>query len=320
MGLTFTGLFTIFKSVNFAKTTIHFQNSTRSITVHLPEILFRASTWIKVIVLVGVVLFAIQLVTISLYDGLLSQGLSSRRGLDRDLTKIQETVDYLSMTSDDFYRDERRLHARYGLPLPDEATREMGTGGEIASDSLLLRGMSPVLEKAAVLQEETDRLKSKFYNNGESFSSLTHYINQRQAIWRFVPSICPTQGHYASSFGPRIHPVTGEVGKMHNGIDIGNDRWTPIFASADGVVEIAKLSPSFGNYVMLDHSNGLKTVYAHMQMYVVKPGEFVRRYQLIGYMGNTGLSVGPHLHYEVWENNHPVNPLAYILPNDHSVE
>jgi len=312
--------FTIFKSVNLAKTTIHFQNSTRSITIHLPEFLFRASSWIKVVVLVGVALFAIQFVSISLYDGLLSQGLSSRRGLDRDLTKIQETVDYLSMTSDDFYRDERRLHARYGLPVPDEGTREMGTGGEIASDSLLLRGMSPVLEKAAVLQEETDRLKSKFYNNGESFSSLTNYINQRQTIWRFVPSICPTQGHYASSFGPRVHPVTGEVGKMHNGIDIGNDRWTPIFASADGVVEIAKLSPSFGNYVLLDHSNGLKTVYAHMQMYVVKPGEFVRRYQLIGYMGNTGLSVGPHLHYEVWENNHPVNPLAYILPNDHSVE
>lgn len=300
--------------------TIHFQNSTRSITIHVPEFLFKARKLIKFVVFLGVLLFAVQIISTNVYDGLLSHGLASRLSLDKDLSKIQETVNELSLTSAGFYKDERRLHARFGLPVPDEATRELGTGGAIASDSLLLRGMSPVYEKASILQEETGRLKNKFNNNGESFSSLTQYINQKLAVWRFIPSICPTQGHYASSFGPRIHPITGEIGKMHNGIDIGNDRWTPIFASADGVVEIARLSNSFGNYVLLDHSNGLKTVYAHMQMFVVKPGEFVRRYQLIGYMGNTGLSVGPHLHYEVWLYNHPVNPLAYILPNDHSVE
>lgn len=312
--------FYYFQFVNLVKTTIHFQNSTRSITLHLPEFLFRASFLIKLVVILGVALFTLQITATSLYDGLLAHALANRLRLDRDLSQIQKTVDDLSLTSSDFYRDECKLHARYGLPVPDETTRELGTGGEISSDSLLLRGMSPVFEKAATLQEETTRLKNKFRSNGTSFTSLSNYINQKQVIWRSVPSICPTQGHYASSFGPRVHPITGEVGKMHNGIDIGNDRWTPIFASADGVVEIARLSQSFGNYVMLDHNNGLKTVYAHMQMYVVKPGEFVNRYQLIGYMGNTGNSVGPHLHYEVWVNNRPVNPLAYILPNDHSVE
>ena len=114
--------------------------------------------------------------------------------------------------------------------------------------------------------------------------------------------------------------MTGEVGKMHQGIDISNDRWTPIYAPADGVVEISQLSSSFGNFVVLNHGNGLKTRYGHMQMSAVTPGEFVHRYQILGYMGNTGRSVGPHLHYEVWKNGVPVNPLPYILPNDYEVD
>jgi murein DD-endopeptidase MepM/ murein hydrolase activator NlpD len=85
-------------------------------------------------------------------------------------------------------------------------------------------------------------------------------------------------------------------------------------------VEVAQLSSSFGNFVTLNHGNGIKTRYGHMQMMLVQPGQFVRRYQIIGYMGNTGLSVGPHLHYEVWVGNNPVNPLAYMLPGDHSVD
>jgi murein DD-endopeptidase MepM/ murein hydrolase activator NlpD len=107
---------------------------------------------------------------------------------------------------------------------------------------------------------------------------------------------------------------------MHYGIDISNVPWTPIYASADGVVQIAQKSSSFGNYVVLNHGNGIVTKYGHMQRYIVQPGQFVNRYQIIGYMGNTGRSVGPHLHYEVWRDGNAVNPLAYILPNEHAIE
>ena len=107
---------------------------------------------------------------------------------------------------------------------------------------------------------------------------------------------------------------------MHQGVDLSNDRWTPIYATADGIVELAQFSSSFGNYVAINHGNGLKTRYGHMQMFIVKPGQFIRRYQTIGYMGSTGRSTGPHLHYEVWVGDHPVNPVAYILPGDYSVD
>ena len=269
---------------------------------------------------VGFLLFLAQFTATTVYHGLLNHVLDDRAELDSDLSQIQGTLDYLNRTSADFLGDEQRLHSKYGLPLPDEEERSLGTGGSMEPKSKLLMETSPVFEKMANLKEEANRLHGKLDNNSGAFSDLTDYIKRKQSTWRFVPSISPTQGRYASSFGPRIHPVTGEVGKMHYGVDIANDRWTPIFAAADGVVDVAQMSSTFGNFVTINHGNGIVTRYGHMQMSLVNPGQFVRRYQIIGYMGNTGRSVGPHLHYEVWVNNVAVNPLAYMLPGDYAVD
>ena len=312
--------FSIFCAVNFAKTTIHFQNSSRSVTLHVPSLVFRGLPFLKFLLVVGFLLFLAQFAATTVYRGLLNHVLEDRAELDRDLSQIQGTVDYLNRTSADFLGDEQRLHSKYGLPLPDEEERSLGTGGSVEPKSKLLMETSPVFEKMANLRDEANRLQGKLDNNSGAFYNLTDFIKQKQSAWRFVPSISPTQGRYASSFGPRIHPVTGEVGKMHYGVDIANDRWTPIYASADGVVDVAQMSSTFGNFVTINHGNGIVTRYGHMQMSLVNPGQFVRRYQIIGYMGNTGRSVGPHLHYEVWVNNNPVNPLAYMLPGDYAVD
>ncbi len=318
--MPFRRLFAILRPMEFVKTTIHFQNSTKSMTLHVPAFLFKAWPVLRVFMVIGVILFVIQVASTTIYDGVLNHQISNRLELDREMSQIQGTMDYLKNTSSDFLRDENRLYARFGLPTQDESSRLLGTGGNISPDSLLLRKSSPVFERMSVLGETADRLSSMIANNDASFRNLNKFMEQKQSMWRNVPSIPPTQGRYASSFGPRIHPITGQVGKMHQGVDISNERWTPIFAPADGVVEIAQLSSSFGNFVTLDHGNGLKTRYGHMQMFIVHPGEFVSRYQVIGYMGNTGLSVGPHLHYEVWMGNNPVNPLAYMLPIDYSID
>lgn len=304
----------------FAKTTIHFQNSSESITIHYPAILLKLLPVMKVVLCIGAVLFLVQFSTTTVYDGLLSHVLSDRADLNQELSQVEGTLNYLNGISSDFFKDEQRLHSKYGLPVPDEEERELGTGGFIPDDSLLLRESSPVFEKMSTLRETANRLQGKLENNSASFASMTEYMKQMQSTWRFIPSIAPTKGRYASSFGARVHPVTGEVGKMHYGVDLSNERWTPIYASADAVVEVAQPSTTFGNYVTLNHGNGIKTRYGHMQMSIVHPGQFVRRYQVIGYMGNTGRSVGPHLHYEVWVNNTPVNPLAYMLPGDKSVD
>lgn len=306
--------------MRFVKANIHFQNSTRSVTLHLPEFLFRGHRFVAALVVVGLLLLVVQFAATSVYDGVLAHVIRDRLDLDRQMTQIEGTLDYLSGTSSVFFKDEMRIHSKFGMTLPDEGARELGTGGFIGPESLLVRGTSPVFEHMAVLRETANRLQNKLNFNSSSFASLSEYVGQQQARWRYIPSIAPTRGRYASAFGPRIHPVTGEVGKMHQGIDIGNERWTPIYASADGMVDIAQRSTTFGNFVTLNHGNGIKTRYGHMQMLLVQPGQFIRRYQIIGYMGNTGRSVGPHLHYEVWVGDHPVNPLAYILPGDYSVD
>ena len=306
--------------MKFVKANIHYQNSSKSVTLKLPEFLFRGHRFVKAFVVVGLLLLVVQLSSTLVYDGVLKHVIHARLDLDKQMAQIEGTLDYLDGTSNTFFKDEQRVHSKFALVPPDAETRELGTGGFIGPDSLLVRETSPVFERMAILREDAARIQNKLNLNNEAFSSLSDYVGQQQSRWRYIPSIAPTSGRMGSPFGPRVHPVTGEIGRMHQGVDIANERWTPIFASADGVVEQAQYNPSFGNFIAISHGNGIRTRYGHMQMLLVKPGQLVHRYQTIGYMGTTGLSTGSHLHYEVWVGDRPVNPVAYILPGDYSVD
>lgn len=117
--------------------------------------------------------------------------------------------------------------------------------------------------------------------------------------------------HVSSPFGYRWHPVTGEW-KMHNGIDLPYPQGTPIYASRSGYVTTAKYNSSAGNYVVVNHQDNYSSVYMHMTHYVVKVGEYVKAGQLLGYMGSTGRSTGPHLHFGIMYKGSYVNPADYI--------
>jgi murein DD-endopeptidase MepM/ murein hydrolase activator NlpD len=119
----------------------------------------------------------------------------------------------------------------------------------------------------------------------------------------------PVQGHQTSSFGMRFHPVLG-YSRMHKGIDYGAPMGSPIIAATDGVVNFAGWHGGHGNYVQVRQSAHFGTGYAHMSRIVAKVGEHVHAGQIIGYVGSTGLSTGPHLHFEVFVNNVAVNPAS----------
>jgi murein DD-endopeptidase MepM/ murein hydrolase activator NlpD len=119
----------------------------------------------------------------------------------------------------------------------------------------------------------------------------------------------PTAGPVTSTYGMRRHPILG-YRRMHSGMDFGGGYGAPIYAVTDGVVMIAGRHGGFGNYVRLNHGNGLGSGYGHMSRIAVAPGQRVGRGQLIGYIGSTGLSTGPHLHYELYRNGAPVNPAS----------
>jgi murein DD-endopeptidase MepM/ murein hydrolase activator NlpD len=121
--------------------------------------------------------------------------------------------------------------------------------------------------------------------------------------------MAPVSGRITSGYGTRRHPILGYT-RMHAGIDFGAGYGSPIHAVADGTVAAAAASGGHGNYVRLDHGSGLGTGYGHMSRIAVAPGTRVRAGQVIGYVGSTGLSTGPHLHYELYRNGHTVNPLG----------
>jgi len=119
----------------------------------------------------------------------------------------------------------------------------------------------------------------------------------------------PVNGRMTSPYGLRRHPILGYV-RMHSGVDFGAAWGSPIFAVSDGVVTFAGRHGGHGNYVKLDHGGGLGTGYGHMSRIAVVPGAHVQAGQVIGYVGSSGLSTGPHLHYEAYQNGRTVNPLS----------
>ena len=135
-----------------------------------------------------------------------------------------------------------------------------------------------------------------------------------------VPSRMPVDGvRLTSSYGMRNHPILRQR-RQHNGVDLAAARGTPVYATADGRIGRAERFSSYGNYVQIEHGGDLQTRYAHLSSYTVQAGELVQRGDLIGYVGSTGRSTGPHLHYEVRVDGEPVNPIPYMTADYASID
>ncbi|MBK9578078.1 MAG: M23 family metallopeptidase [Fibrobacteres bacterium] len=145
---------------------------------------------------------------------------------------------------------------------------------------------------------------------------LTKHITAAKRIMdklEATPSIAPARGQVSSGFGWRLHPVLG-VFMMHGGQDITGPIGLTVVATARGKVVTREFSSSFGNYVVLDHGDGIRTLYAHLSAFRCELGQDVRRGEEIGLMGSTGRSTGPHVHYEIHQSLKPLDPLPWILP------
>lgn len=138
----------------------------------------------------------------------------------------------------------------------------------------------------------------------------THFENQ-QALARATPTLWPAAGWLSSSYGKRQDPFTGAP-DFHPGLDISANRGTPVRAPADGTVELAGVNGNYGRSVLLTHGYGLSTRFGHLSSYVVRPGQSVRRGDLLGYVGSTGRATSSHLHFEVLLNGSPINPLRLL--------
>lgn len=142
-------------------------------------------------------------------------------------------------------------------------------------------------------------------------ASVRTDVDKRQALVSATPSMWPIAGWISSGFGNRRDPFSGETA-FHPGLDISADHGAPVHAPADGVVESAAYNGNYGNLITLDHGFGLLTRYGHLSRYAVYVGQQIRRGDVIGYVGSTGRSTSPHLHYEVFVNGQLTNPLRLL--------
>jgi murein DD-endopeptidase MepM/ murein hydrolase activator NlpD len=136
-------------------------------------------------------------------------------------------------------------------------------------------------------------------------------VERREALASSTPSIWPAHGWLTGTFGGRSDPFSGEPA-FHQGIDIATDKGQPVFATADGTVDAAAPNGDYGNLVVLKHDFGLTTRYGHMSAFNVKPGQTVKRGDVIGYVGATGHATGTHVHYEILVNGKLINPLQLL--------
>jgi murein DD-endopeptidase MepM/ murein hydrolase activator NlpD len=230
--------------------------------------------------------------------------------LNSDVEKLNNILNNIENRDDNIYR------VVLGAEPIEKSVRDAGVGGadryadirekDIQHDDLVIG-----------LHEKVDKLRRKLYIESKSQDEVVTMADNKVKMLAAIPAIQPIANKQlialASGFGYRIHPVY-KVKKMHSGIDFAAEIGTPIYATADGKVAVVDVRFSgYGKMVEVDHGFGYRTRYAHMHEFAVNAGQNLKRGDLIGYVGNTGMSTAPHLHYEVLINGQQVNPVHYFF-------
>lgn len=229
--------------------------------------------------------------------------------------RMQDVDNAIQTLNDIEKRDDNIYRVVLGAEPIDKSIRDAGVGGTDRYEEVKAKNLANE-DLVVNLSEKVDLLKRKLYIESKSQDELARLAENKEKLYASVPAIQPISNKQlmalASGFGMRTHPIY-KVKKMHTGIDFAAAISTPIYATADGkVVTVDVKFSGYGKMVEIDHGFGYKTRYAHMHDFAVRSGQNVKRGDLIGYVGNTGLSTAPHLHYEVLINGTQVDPVHYF--------
>jgi murein DD-endopeptidase MepM/ murein hydrolase activator NlpD len=239
--------------------------------------------------------------------------------LDKDVNNVHDMISSLQKRDDNVYRVIFEAD-----PIPP-SVRRAGTGGSEKYKDIVEKNL---LNEDLIISSlsKVDMLKRQMYIQTKSYDEILQLARNKTKLLGAIPAIQPISNkeltRLASGFGMRIHPIY-KVKKMHTGIDFTAPRGTPIYSTGDGVVEEVRIEfGGYGRQVIINHGFGYKTLYAHMEEFNVKVGDKVKRGDCIGYVGNSGLSTAPHLHYEVIKDGKRVNPVHYFFQdlNDEEYE
>jgi murein DD-endopeptidase MepM/ murein hydrolase activator NlpD len=204
------------------------------------------------------------------------------------------------------------------LPKIDDDTRQAGVGG--TDDRVYYGGSLKVDDQLQQIHRLLSRAEGELQLQQSSYGEVIKRYEENRTRFAHLPAIKPMEGFLSSGFGIRWHPIF-QARMPHEGIDIVNEKGTPVYAAGDGVVEMAGRNLSgYGIMVMINHGYGYTTVYGHLSKHLVREGQRVRRGDLIGLCGDTGLATHPHLHYEVRLHGVQQNPIDYFFDDFNYVE
>ena len=230
------------------------------------------------------------------------------------IANYEKSIGELQATISHFESYTKKLNVMAGLKSPDVLTAPAGIGGgDPGKDEEPEPEQAPAPSGPQTLsQGMIQNLSQKASSIESNLNSLLNFFESDSLRLASTPSIVPTVGWLASVYGHRNDPFTGEW-TMHYGIDISTNVGNPIMATAEGIVIKVQTDKYLGKNVTISHGNGFTTVYGHMSNFAVKAGQKVKRRDIIGYIGQTGKAVGPHVHYEVWRDGKRVDPRSYLL-------
>ena len=234
--------------------------------------------------------------------------LSQYEIINNDLEKIELVLDDIQKRDDNIYRTIFEAD-----PIPT-SIRKQGFGGVNRYKKLSGYSNSDLIINTT---KKIDQLTKQLYLQSKSFDEIIELAKNKSKMLASIPAIQPVANkdlkRMTSGYGYRIHPIY-KTRKMHYGMDYSAKVGTEIYATGDGVISKVKRSKrGYGNYVKINHGFGYETLYAHMSKYIVKKGQKVKRGEVIGYVGNTGISTAPHLHYEVRKDNKKINPVNFYF-------
>jgi murein DD-endopeptidase MepM/ murein hydrolase activator NlpD len=228
--------------------------------------------------------------------------------LNKRMNNLAVVLDDLEQRDDNVYRAIFEAE-----PIPDDI-RKSGFGGADRYNDLEGFTYSQLMISTT---QKMDQLAKQMYIQSKSYDEVVKLAENKEKLLSSIPSIMPISVKdlkgTPSGFGYRTHPIY-KIVKMHTGMDFNAAIGTPIYATGDGVVERADAEASgYGNHVVINHGFGYETLYGHMSKIMVAPGQQVKRGEVIGLVGNTGTSSGPHVHYEVIRNGNKINPISYYF-------